>query len=98
MLATTIGFNASEIQAIQQQIGPYQTSSYQQVVANKVNRASNKLLKWDAMANKIQEVNDKNELLAQERDVALKIKLDKAMKLKSESIKFQQKETMLRAK
>lgn len=63
-----------------------------------MNRASNKLLKWDAMANKIQEVNDKNELLAQERDVALKIKLDKAMKLKSESIKFQQKETMLRAK
>ena len=54
-----------------------------------MNRASNKLMKWDSMASKIQEVKDKKELLAQERDVALKSKLDKAEKVKSEMIKYQ---------
>ena len=45
-------------------------------------------MKWDSMADKIQEVKDKKELLAQERDVALKSKLDKAIKVKSEMIKY----------
>ena len=55
-------------------------------------------MKWDSMANKIQEVKDKKELQAQERDVALKSKLDKAIKVKSEMIKYQKEQTLERAK
>ena len=50
------------------------------------------------MAGKIQEVKDKKELQAQERDQALKTKLEKAIKFKSETIKYQQGKTMERAK
>ena len=50
------------------------------------------------MANKIQEVKEKKELLAQERDIALKTKLDKAIKFKTENIKYQKEKTIERAK
>ena len=63
-----------------------------------MNRASKKLMKWDSMASKIQDVKERKELLAAERDVALKSKLDKAIKVKEEMVKYQKEQTLERAK
>ena len=50
------------------------------------------------MATKVQEVKDKKLLVAQEREIAVKKKLEKADKVKFEVIKYQKEKTAERLK
>ena len=54
------------------------------VLSNKIDRAHNKLQKWDQMANKITELSEQKQQKAREKEVKLQKKLEQAQKQKEE--------------
>ena len=68
------------------------------VVANQISRASNKLLKWDNMANRQEQLKEEKLRKKIETEKAVYTKWEKAAKVQEELRKYQQEKTIERAK
>lgn len=66
------------------------------VLSKKIDRAHNKLQKWDHMANKITELSEQKQQKAREKEMKLQKKLEQAQKQKEEQIKYQKDMTLER--
>ena len=66
------------------------------VLSKKIDRAHNKLQKWDQMANKITELSEQKQQKAREKEIKLQKKLEQAQKHKEEQIKYQKDMTLER--
>ena len=66
------------------------------VLAFKIQRASDKLQKWDHMATKLTEISETKKQQARERELSIQSKLEKAQKSKQDYLTFQKTQTMER--